>query len=241
MEPGAKRNQLKLAYTLVGIAYRRYPEASFIYMRNDENIISQFSSNEIVYDNWRITEIGAQSVSLQYKNSTINLFLQFSGENLKEPDAHQIKISEVKSRKLDQEFSRKLQNYINGRVLASVPYPYGVESYGIEKIASNEYLIDKHLIQEQLKESNVADHFKFEIDEGLKLTEIVPGSLFDKAGLEPGDKIKLFNNQAINTTGDAFSMTRELIKNNKMHVEFQRNNTAFNYQYHIINAGILED
>ena len=66
----------------------------------------------------------------------------------------------------------------------------------------------------------------------------MPGSLFDKAGLEPGDNINSFNNETIETVTDALSMARELVKNNKINIQLKRNNTTEIFQYHVINSGI---
>ena len=89
-----------------------------------------------------------------------------------------------------QDFKDKLLRYINGRPLSEVPYPLGTSSQGVTVNSENSYSVDMESIKQQLSSSDALQHARLDFtDDGVRLEDIVPGSIYDKAGLISGDRI----------------------------------------------------
>ncbi len=68
---------------------------------------------------------------------------------------------------------------------------------------------------------------------GYKLFQIVPGSLYDKLGLQNGDVITGLNGQVINDPGKAFEMLNELKTANHLELQVKKEGKPLNYVYDI--------
>jgi general secretion pathway protein C len=68
---------------------------------------------------------------------------------------------------------------------------------------------------------------------GYKLTQIIPGSLYDKLGLQDGDIITGLNGQTINDPGKAFEMLNELKTSNHLELQIKKDGKPMNYVYDI--------
>lgn len=121
-------------------------------------------------------------------------------------------IKAAQQRMQDSEFRKKMDIYIDGRQLAEVPYPMGVTSYGVTKISDNRYQIERDAIAEQVMQSHIYLHteFSFEKDQ-LVLDRIVPGSLFDKAGMLPDDRVLAINNQPLLAKTNPLQLYQQLL------------------------------
>ncbi len=68
---------------------------------------------------------------------------------------------------------------------------------------------------------------------GFKITQIIPGSLYDKLGIQNGDVISGVNGQLINDPGKAFELFNELKNSNHMELQIKKNGKQLNYVYDI--------
>jgi general secretion pathway protein C len=68
---------------------------------------------------------------------------------------------------------------------------------------------------------------------GYKLFQIVPGSIYDKLGLQNGDVIAGLNGQAINDPGKAFEMLSELKTSSHLELQIKRDGRVSNFAYNI--------
>jgi general secretion pathway protein C len=68
---------------------------------------------------------------------------------------------------------------------------------------------------------------------GYKLFQIIPGSLYDKLGLQNGDVITGLNGQIINDPGKAFEMLNELKTSNHLELQIKKDGKPLNYVYDI--------
>lgn len=134
----------------------------------------------------------------------------------------------------DSEFKKKIDIYIDGRRPAEVPYPMGVTSYGVTKLAVNRYEIERDAIAEQVQQSHVYLHTEFSLEnEQLSLDRIVPGSLFDKAGLLPGDRILSVNDQILNSANPLMLYQQLLYGEEQLNVRIVRDGEELEMGYFI--------
>jgi hypothetical protein len=221
-------------FTPVGIVFRPESDQSQIYLRFRDKTIQSFELNALV-GSWKVTEIKQQSFTLQKEDSHVNYSMvhQSTSGSI---DKNKRKITRLQIRSLEQEFSAKLDKYINGRVLASVPYPFGVFSYGIEQLSEQAYRVDRTAIIDQAKKNNIINHVKFEFDEGLVMTEVVPGSVFDNIGLVHGDKIRTINGRPVESEQDMFDLYKELLVSETLNLELLRDDNSYQYNYQVLDS-----
>jgi general secretion pathway protein C len=88
---------------------------------------------------------------------------------------------------------------------------------GIEKVAENQFNVSRSEVDNALKDLNkvltearAVPNFENGVANGYKLFQIVPGSIYDKLGLQNGDVISGLNGTPINDPGKAFEMLSEL-------------------------------
>jgi general secretion pathway protein C len=116
----------------------------------------------------------------------------------------------------------------------------GKAAPGIEKIAGNQYNVDRKEVDKALQDLNkvltearAVPNFENGVANGYKLFQIVPGSIYDKLGLQNGDVISGLNGAAINDPGKAFEMLSDLKTSNHLELQVQKNGKVQNYIYDI--------
>ncbi len=97
---------------------------------------------------------------------------------------------------------------------------------GIEKVTPNQFNVSRAEVDKTLADLNnvltqarAVPNFENGVPSGYKLFQIVPGSIYDKLGLQNGDVIAGLNGQVINDPGKAFELLSELKTSN--HLELQ--------------------
>jgi hypothetical protein len=223
-------------FATVGIIYRPKSKNSLVYLRFRNNEIKSYSPGSMI-DGWKLVSINPQSFRVRRGDTVVAYSLSHrSGSFVAEKTTSQ-KVTRLKTRSLKPDFSVKLDQYINGRVLASVPYPYGVFSYGIERIDEHLFMVDRKSIIDQAKNNNVIEHARYEFDQGLIMTEIVPGSLFDGAGILVGDKISKINDKPVQGEAGLFDLIKALMTTNMINTEVIRDNVSYRFDYHVLDSG----
>ena len=113
---------------------------------------------------------------------------------------------------------------------------------GIEKVDATQYNVSRAEVDKALSDMNniltqarAVPNFENGVAAGYKLFQIVPGSIYDKLGLQNGDVITDFNGQAINDPGKAFQMVEELKKSNHLELKVKKDGrqaTTYTYDIH---------
>jgi general secretion pathway protein C len=113
-------------------------------------------------------------------------------------------------------------------------------SQGIEKVSATQFNIngaevDKTLsdLNNVLTQARAVPNFENGQPAGYKLFQIVPGSIYDKLGLQNGDVIAGLNDQAINDPGKAFEMLSELKTSSHLELQIKRDGRVSNFAYNI--------
>ncbi len=112
---------------------------------------------------------------------------------------------------------------------------------GIEKVSSTQYSIARSEVDRALSDINsiltqarAVPNFENGTPNGYKLFQIVPGSIYDKLGLQNGDVITGLNGQTINDPGKAFEMFSELKTSNHLELQVKKEGKpASTYTYDI--------
>jgi len=109
---------------------------------------------------------------------------------------------------------------------------------GIEKIAPNQFSIQRSEVDKTLADMNnvltqarAVPNFENGIAQGYKLFQIVPGSIYEKLGLQNGDAIVGLDGQPINDPGKAFEMLTALKNAAHMELQIKRDGKSVNYAY----------
>jgi general secretion pathway protein C len=97
---------------------------------------------------------------------------------------------------------------------------------GIEKVSENQYNVSRTEVDATLKDLNkvltearAVPNFENGVPNGYKLFQIVPGSIYDKLGLQNGDVITGLNGEPINDPARALALLNEL--KNSSHLDLQ--------------------
>ncbi len=111
---------------------------------------------------------------------------------------------------------------------------------GIEKIAATQYNISRSEVDKALADFNniltqarAVPNFENGIASGYKLFQIVPGSIYDKLGLQNGDVIAGLNGSPINDPAKAFEMLSELKTANHLELQVKKDGKQSTYTYDI--------
>ena len=120
----------------------------------------------------------------------------------------------------------------------SVSAPRGTP--GVEKVAPNQFNVNRSEVDNALKDLNkvltearAVPNFENGVANGYKLFQIVPGSIYDKLGLQNGDVITGLNGTAINDPGKAFEMLSELKTSNHLELQVKKDGKVNNNIYDI--------
>jgi general secretion pathway protein C len=111
---------------------------------------------------------------------------------------------------------------------------------GIEKVAPNQFNVargevDKALqdLNQVLTQARAVPNFENGMPAGYKLFQIVPGSIYDKLGLQNGDVIQGFDGENVNDPGKAFEKLGSLKTTNHLELTIKRDGRTQNFAYDI--------
>jgi general secretion pathway protein C len=111
---------------------------------------------------------------------------------------------------------------------------------GIEKVAPTQYNVSRGEVDRALSDFNkvltearAVPNFENGVASGYKLFQIVPGSIYDKLGLQNGDVISGLNGQPINDPGKAFEMLNELKTSSHLELQVKKDGKSMTYSYDI--------
>lgn len=111
---------------------------------------------------------------------------------------------------------------------------------GIEKLSATQFNISRTEVDKTLSDLNnvltqarAVPNFENGVASGYKLFQIVPGSIYDKLGLQNGDVIAGLNGAAINDPGKAFEMLSELKTQNHLELQVKKDGRTQTYSYDI--------
>jgi len=111
---------------------------------------------------------------------------------------------------------------------------------GIERTSATQFNINRGEVDKTLADLNnvltqarAVPNFENGQPNGYKLFQIVPGSIYDKLGLQNGDVIAGLNGQPINDPGKAFEMLSELKTSSHLELQLKRDGKVLNHAYDI--------
>ncbi len=127
-----------------------------------------------------------------------------------------------------------------GNPRLSVGRPMGSGAPGIEKLAATQYNVSRSEVDKALADFNniltqarAVPNFENGAPSGYKLFQIVPGSIYDKLGLQNGDVVSGLNGNPINDPAKAFEMLSELKTSNHMELQVKKDGKTLTYTYDI--------
>jgi general secretion pathway protein C len=118
--------------------------------------------------------------------------------------------------------------------------PSGPKGAGIEKVSPTQFNvargeIDRALadLNQVLTQARAVPHFENGVPAGYKLFQIVPGSIYEKLGLQNGDLLCGINGSAMTDPGKAFEMLSELKTSSHLELCVKRDGRQSNFAYEI--------
>lgn len=114
----------------------------------------------------------------------------------------------------------------------------GKSSDGISQVGDNKFEIEKNAIEktlsnigEVLQQARAVPNFENGMQDGYKLIQIAPNSLYSQLGLKDGDVIDCVNGEPINDPAKAFALFNEIRTLTKLELCVKRNGkkTVMNY------------
>ena len=111
---------------------------------------------------------------------------------------------------------------------------------GIERASPTQFNIARSEVDRALSDLNniltqarAVPNFENGAPAGYKLFQIVPGSIYDKLGLQNGDVIAGLNGSPVNDPGKAFEMLTELKTANHLELQIKRDGKSTGFTYDI--------
>lgn len=111
---------------------------------------------------------------------------------------------------------------------------------GIEKVSSTQFNVSRQEVDKTLADLNnvltqarAVPNFENGVPSGYKLFQIVPGSIYDKLGLQNGDVIAGLNGQTINDPGKAFELLNQLRESSHLDLQIKRDGRTMGFSYEI--------
>lgn len=124
-------------------------------------------------------------------------------------------------------------------IRSSVPTPSASKNKkGIEKLSATRFNVSRSELDSAfanfgmvLTQAKAIPNFENGVQQGYKLTQIVPQSIYDKIGLKNDDVIMGINNESVNDPAKAFGLLNELKTSNHLELRIKRNGkeTVINY------------
>jgi general secretion pathway protein C len=111
---------------------------------------------------------------------------------------------------------------------------------GVEKVAPTQYNVSRTEVDKALQDFNniltqarAVPNIENGVAAGYKLFQIVPGSIYEKLGLQNGDVINGLNGTPINDPGKAFEMISELKTSSHLELQVKKDGRQQTYTYDI--------
>jgi len=111
---------------------------------------------------------------------------------------------------------------------------------GVRKVGTNEYEIDRTMLEDQLQDLNklgsqarIIPHYKDGRADGFKLVGIRPGSLYTYLGVRSGDVIRRVNGDEINSPSKALSLYEQLRSAARVTVDIERRGKPMSLNFNI--------
>ncbi len=116
-------------------------------------------------------------------------------------------------------------------------------SSGVEQLGSNQFHISRAEVDRTLSDFNniltqarAVPNFENGVSAGYRLFQIVPGSIYDKLGLQNGDVISGINGQPISDPRQAFEMLSDLKTTSHLELQIKKDGkaspTTYRYDIH---------
>ncbi len=129
----------------------------------------------------------------------------------------------------------------NARISLGTPVvKRGGGGSGVEKVSPNQFNIAKSEVDrvmadfnQVLTQARAVPNIENGVTTGFNLFQIVPGSIYDKLGLQNGDTITGLNGEPLNDVGKAMNLLTELRSANHLELTIKRNGKPMNYTYDI--------
>jgi len=194
-------------------------------------------SNQPVNDHWSISIISRNSIQVTNSESYKTLYIK-QGEQYNFDPA----LVSARQRLSNPNFKEKINIYLNGRHPTEVEFPAGVATNGIGAISQNEFYIDRYLVFQQLLDKKPHRHIKYKFSEsGMGIEEIVPGSLFDLAGLKSGDEIIGVGDKKIDSFSQLLAIYPNFFTEDLITIKLNRNNNEHQFQFNLFGKTSLAE
>ncbi len=216
---------------LIGIIYRNESRYALLQIKKTT---MQLQLGDYVDKYWQIADIKSNRIKLRFATQTATFRLQNSNDNLQEApvaDNNPVRLAALK-RMESAEFRRKIHAYLRGRRPVEVAYPMGVEFSGVDKYDDTHYGVNRKAITDSIDQQQLYRHIKMSFEqEQVKITEIVPGSLFDKGGLQVGDRLERINGKPVNKPSEVAQLYPALYSQGSIEIELTREGEGISLQY----------
>lgn len=116
----------------------------------------------------------------------------------------------------------------------------GVSGPGIRKVGHGKFMVDQGMVtsstenlSQLLTQARALPYIENGKTAGFKISEIVPGSLFEKIGLQNGDIIQRINSQDVDDPGKFFQIYQSLKEEKNITVDVLRAGQRQTFSYEI--------
>lgn len=106
------------------------------------------------------------------------------------------------------------------------PFTPSSTGSGIKKVSETQFNISRSEVDKSMSNLGVVltqalakPNFENGVQNGFKITQIVPGSIYEKIGLKDGEVILGLNNESVNDPAKAFQMLNELKTSNHLEIK----------------------
>jgi general secretion pathway protein C len=110
----------------------------------------------------------------------------------------------------------------------------------VKKLSANRFLVNREdvtaavgNINQFMTQARIKPHFVTGRPSGFSVSEIQPGSLMEKLGLQNDDVIKKVNGEAITKPEEVFQAYSQLQRDSNIEVEIERGNRSEVFRYEI--------
>lgn len=127
----------------------------------------------------------------------------------------------------------KMKRYYNGRQIAAIQYPLGLNYTGVEQLSDNVFAIDKERLREQSSKQDLLSHATFDDKSAgsVTLSEVVPGGVFDRMGMLPGDQVQSINGNKVTNYSDLYTAYENSINGDQITLHIIRSNQQVDFTY----------
>jgi type II secretion system protein C len=136
-----------------------------------------------------------------------------------------------------QEVISSSEEEVRPRPMASLPQPAGEV---VKKLSANRFLVNREdvsssvgNINQFMTQARIKPNFEMGRPSGFSVSEIQPGSLMEKLGLQNNDVVKKVNGQVINKPEDVFQAYSQLQRDSNIELEIERGGRSEILRYEI--------